>query len=76
MLLADDAGELRLSTDASGNCFEEEVVEEEGEFAYFEVDFLGCNPACLDAIVEFNLKTSFYNQINPLSFAATLINGL
>jgi hypothetical protein len=50
LLFADEDGELRHSAELSGNNFEEDVVvDDEGEFAAFELDFFDFIP-CFDAI--------------------------
>lgn len=63
----EDAGELRPSIDVSRKCFEEDVVEDEGEFAAFKVlepVLLDFDP-CLDAIIA---PIQFFNKLNQDNF--------
>lgn len=57
LLLADDeAGELRPSNEVSGKCFDDEVVDEAGEFACLVVNLWGLwdfDPCRLVAIINF-----------------------
>ena len=51
-LTGDDPGELRPSNEVSGNCFDDDVVDDDGDFNALELAFFDFDP-CLHSIAAF-----------------------